>query len=675
MGDATNSPRKRLLPILVLIVFFGLVFNAAADAVTNLYSFGGLLVNPPDGAGPQTGLAKGFDGNFYGTTHFGGTSNEGAVFRINPDGSYLNLYSFGVSPNDGVTPNALVQGSDTNFYGTAYEGGANDDGAVFRISPDGRETILYSFAGYPKDGANPRGGIVQGYDGDFYGTAQYGGVNSYGIVFRISPDGGETNLYSFAGFPNDGALPLGGLMQGSDSNFYGTTFNGGVSNVGTVFRISPGGSYTNLYWFGSSPNDGQYPQIGLVEGSDGNFYGTTESGGTDGNGTVFRISPSGAYMSLYSFAGPFAKPPDGASPDGVLVEGSDTNFYGTTSYGGKYGYGTAFRISPGGSETNLHSFAGQSAAPPDGQYPQSGLVQASDGIFYGTTSSGGANNQGAVFVLDLNGGSGGGGVTNENCTFVLSATNATFATVGGAKNVRLLTKGTNCSWTAVSDDPFITITSGSSGTGNGTVNFSVRGNTNTTPLTGTMTIAGETFTVKQAAGGCVFMLNPKNGKFMAAGGSSTVKVASSLNDCDWTALSNNRFITIMAGASGVGNGTVHYTVATNTNTVALNGTMTIGGQTFTVNEAAATCKFSFGETNAGFSSTGGSSNVTVTANGTNCTWKAVASGAFIKIISGDSGTGDGTIDYTVEVNTKTVSRKGSISVDGEKLTITQSGAP
>jgi uncharacterized repeat protein (TIGR03803 family) len=387
--------------IVIVIVVCGRAINADAYTVTNLYSFAGPFTNPPDGAGPQAGLATGFDGNFYGTTHTGGATNEGTVFRISPGGIYMSLYSFGVSPKDGVAPNALTQGRDTNFYGTAYEGGENDDGSVFRISPGGSYTNLYSFAGYPDDGANPRGGLVQGYDGNFYGTAEFGGTNLYGTVFRISPDGRETNLHSFAGFPDDGGLPLGGLVQGSDTNFYGTTFNGGISNVGTVFRINPDGTYTNLYSFGSFPDDGQYPQARLVQGSDGSFYGTTGSGGTTSNGTVFRISASGSYMNLYSFAGPFASPSDGAMPDAGLVEGSDTNFYGTTSYGGTHGYGTVFRISPSGSETNLHSFAGPSATPPDGQYPQAGLVQGSDTNFYGTTDNGGSSGYGTIFGISL----------------------------------------------------------------------------------------------------------------------------------------------------------------------------------------------------------------------------------------------------------------------------------
>ena len=572
--------RLRVPFVVVLLVVAGRASLAEADTVTNLYSFAG----PPDGAGPQASLTEGFDGDFYGTTRNGGTTNEGTVFRISSGGSYDRLYSFGVLPNDGTTPHLLMQGSDTNFYGTAYEGGAKNDGAIFRISPDGAYTNLYSFAGYPSDGANPRGQLAEDDEGNFYGTAEYGGASTDGIVFRISPSGLETNLYSFAGFPKDGALPLGGLVRGSDGNFYGTTFDGGISTVGTVFRISPEGNYTNLYSFGNSPNDGQYPEAGLMLASDGNFYGTTTAGGTSSNGTVFRISPEGDYVALYSFAGPYAHPADGATPDAELVEGADTNLYGTTSYGGTHGYGTVFQISLNGRETNLHSFAGSSATPPDGQYPQSGLVQGRDGRFYGTTFNGGANNQGAVFMLDISQSGG----TVENCTFTLSATNLALTDLGGARSVKVKAQGTNCLWAAMSNDPFITITGDSSGTGQGMV---------------------------------------------------------------------------------------HYTVAANTNAVARVGTMTIAGQTFTIEEAAAPCEFMLGETEAGFSSQGGSSNVTVTANGTTCSWKALVSGSFIKINSGGSGAGDGTVHYTVEANAKRASRKGTITLGKDKLTIVQAGAP
>jgi hypothetical protein len=174
-----------------------------------------------------------------------------------------------------------------------------------------------------------------------------------------------------------------------------------------------------------------------------------------------------------------------------------------------------------------------------------------------------------------------------NCLFALNRASVTLAAKGGSKTVKVESFGLPCDWTAVSNDPFITITSGNSGTGKGKVYYSVPGNTNTTALSGTMTIAGKTFTVNQAAGGCTFKLSPKAGKLKAAGGSVVVKVKPNFSDCAWTAVSNDSFITITDGSSGLGNGIVSYTVAANTNTTVLTGSITIGGQTFTVTQAGA----------------------------------------------------------------------------------------
>ncbi len=387
--------------------------NAGAQTETVLYSFGS---SPNDGAGPNAALVQGSDRNLYGTTVKGGTNSCfcGTVFRISASGSYTGLYSFAGYPIDGAGPDAaLVQGSDGNLYGTTLEGGTctncQDEfgdivgcGTVFRISLNGSYTNLYQFGSTPGDGVYPRAGLVQGSDGIFYGTTAYGGTStncrSYGCgtVFRISPTGTYTNLYSFGSSPNDGANPNGRLVQGSDGNFYGTTAHGGTNDYGTVFRISPSGNKTTLYSFGRYPTDGDNPYAGLVQGSDGNFYGTTAAGGTGtccgniGGGTVFRISISGTYTSLYSLG---SSGNDGFwETDAGLVQGSDGNFYGTTQSG-------VFRIGPSGGYTNVYAFAGP---PTDGRECNAGLVQGSDGSFYGTTILGGTNiNYGTVFKLTV----------------------------------------------------------------------------------------------------------------------------------------------------------------------------------------------------------------------------------------------------------------------------------
>jgi len=389
----------RILLVIILSVFAGRVFNVNAQTLTNFYAFLGF---PNDGALPLAGLMQGSDGNFYGTASQGGANNVGTVFRISPSGGYTNLHSFIRSLDDGVEPEAgLVQGSDGNLYGTTFAGGMTSNGTVFRISPSGSYTNLHSFTGSP-DGALPMAGLVLGSDGNLYGTTSQGGTTNfniftstagYGTVFRISPTGTYTTLYAFAGSPNSGAYPEAGLVLGSDGNFYGTTEYGGNGpcNVGfgvgcgTIFRISTGGTFTNLHSFTGSPNDGSKPLAGLVQGSDGNFYGTTASGGTNNDGMAFRISPTGAYTKLHIFV----DSPDGKLPEAGLVQGGDGNFYGTTAIGGTQGSGTIFRISFSGAYTNLYSFSG---SPIDGARPMAGLVQGGDGNFYGTTYSGGTTN-------------------------------------------------------------------------------------------------------------------------------------------------------------------------------------------------------------------------------------------------------------------------------------------
>jgi uncharacterized repeat protein (TIGR03803 family) len=474
----------RIPLVIALLVAAGRALNANAQTETVLYSFDKFY-------DPRAGLVQGSDGNFYGTTFSGGNNGWGTVFRISPSGNYLSLFS-SFTFAQGVAPQAgLVQGSDGNFYGTTYAGGANNLGNIFRISPSGTYTTLYMFGNPYQDGGNPLAGLVQGSDGNFYGTTS--GLYVPPNVFRISPSGTYTSLYSFAG----GGCPWG-LVQGSDGNFYGTT------QLAEVYRITPSGAFTPLYIFGSSPNDGYMPLAGLVQGSDGNFYGTTYYGGTstncyEGCGTIFRISPSGTYTSLYSFVGS----PDGATPAAGLVQGSDGNFYGTTQNGGSGpcagGCGTVFRISPSGNETVLYNFVGP---PNDGYNLQAGLVQGSDGNFYGTTASGGTNNGGTVFKID---------VGLVGCGYSINPNDAVFDAAGGSGSIAVTANSTNCEWTAISTVDWITITCGYSGFGNGTVEYSVATNTSSSTLTGTVIIGGQTFTVIELAPGGADCVPPPSG--------------------------------------------------------------------------------------------------------------------------------------------------------------------
>ena len=367
------------------------------------------------GASPQAPLIQAKDGNFYGTTAFGGTHGGGSVFRITPQGAETQLYSF--VPNsisDGNQPLAgLLQASDGNFYGTAQSGGKYTEGVVFKITASGKESVLHSFSGNggianSMDGALPFGSLIEGRDHNLYGTTQNGGATGGGTVFRITLAGVETVLYSFnANNGTDGVGPYADLIQGSgsDDNFYGTTFSGGVNNAGTVFTITPAGTETVLHSFGAG--DGSSPTAGVIEGTDGDLYGTTQAGGTNGHGTVFHMSKAGVQDWLYSFTGEvdethvITSNDDGAEPFGGLIQGSDGNFYGTTQFGGEFFVGTVFRITPTGTRSTLTSFDGIESVLDviDGSLPLAGLVEGTDGNLYGTTSAGGAFNAGTVFRL------------------------------------------------------------------------------------------------------------------------------------------------------------------------------------------------------------------------------------------------------------------------------------
>jgi len=374
----------------------GTIFQiSTSGALTTLYSFSG----GDDGAVPIAGLMPGGASNFYGTTYQGGTNNAGTVYQITYGGALTSLYSF-LGGGDGAYPeDAPTEGSDGNFYGTTVGGSASGgSGTIFQISSDGALSTLYSFTG-GDDGGSPFGGLIEGSDGDFYGTTERDGAYQAGTVFKISTNGAFTSLYSFTG-GDDGGSPFGGLIEGSDGSFYGTTEKGGTHGTvfggyGNVFKFSTNGTLTRLYSF-TGGSDGLNPEAGLVQGSDGDFYGTTEQGGTDDFGAVFKISANGTLTRLYSFTGG----KDGTFPVAGLVQGSDGSFYGTT-FGFQSGAdpGTVFKISTNGALTTLYSFTGGD----DGRNPQGTLVQGSDGDFYGTTSAAGAKQYGTVFEVSTNG--------------------------------------------------------------------------------------------------------------------------------------------------------------------------------------------------------------------------------------------------------------------------------
>ena len=394
---------------------YGTVFMLTTNGtLTTLASF-----SNTNGATPYAGLVQGSDGNLYGTTVSGGDNGYGTVFQVTTNGILTTLVSF--NNTNGANPYAgVIQGRDGNFYGTTVSGGTNGGyGTVFMITTNGTLIALYSFGsaismyGDPYDGGNPYGGLVQGSDGNLYGTTAIGGAYAnvqyylnawyygYGTVFMVTTNGELTTLHSFGAatgvsqVPFDGGNPYGQLVLGRDGNFYGTTYNGGTCNFGTAFMVKTNGTFTSLASMSLNPK-GANPYAGVIQGSDGNFYGTTRNGGMNGGyGTVFMATTNGTLTALYSFTGGN----DGAFPKAGVIQGGDGNIYGTTWSAGQYGYGTVFMMTTNGTLNTLVSFANTNGANPD-----AGLIQGSDGNFYGTTVNGGTNgNYGTVFMVTTNG--------------------------------------------------------------------------------------------------------------------------------------------------------------------------------------------------------------------------------------------------------------------------------
>jgi len=377
---------NRRLIFALLLIAFTITAVAHAQTFNLLYTCGS---DPSDPSYATGLLAQGRDGNLYGTSLNGGTYNLGTVFSMTPAGVVTVIYNFD-GPHGSHPWGGLALGSDGNFYGTTAFGGKFNYGTIFKITPAGKLTIAHHFTS-GEDGFTPWEPPIEGADGNFYGTTcgcPYGG-NWAGTVYKITPAGVLTTLHQFA--PNghhDGVNPQNTLMQSSHGDFYGTATNQGTYDRGTIFKITPSGTFTKLHDFSDTDGGRDYGQ--LVQASDGNFYAPAATGGQFDAGVLYRLTPSGQYTVLHTFDGS-----DGSRPGAGLVLATDGNFYGVASEGGPSSDGTIYRLSWDGSFSVLYNFDAASGSVP------SAFLQHTNGALYGDTASGGAYNQGTFFSLDM----------------------------------------------------------------------------------------------------------------------------------------------------------------------------------------------------------------------------------------------------------------------------------
>jgi len=363
---------------------------AQAQSYKVLYSF---TKNSTAGQYPSSPLVRDPQGNLYGVA-LGGTFGRGIIFKVSSAGDEQVLYSFNGSDGDGDVPDSMsFRDAAGNLFGTTFQGGAYSYGNVFKLDPQGRETVLYSFCPQTPctDGTFP-GGVIPGKNGALYGITYAGGnfscnITGCGTVFKINRDGHLTLLHAFGG--EDGDYPNAGLVLDASNNAHGTTQWGGAYGRGAVFKVTSSGNETVEYSF-EGGGDGAYPNGGLVQDAEGNLYGTAYQGGTYNYGTIFKITASGEFTVLYSFPGGKS----GANPYADLNLDQQGNIFGVTSAGGTHNFGIVFKLDASGKETILHNFV----AEPDGVHP-SGLIIDASGNLYGTTYQGGKYNYGSVFEV------------------------------------------------------------------------------------------------------------------------------------------------------------------------------------------------------------------------------------------------------------------------------------
>src|SRR6266852_5434919 len=379
MNCTRRAKSFRILQSFVLVTLVltltAAAIPASAEAPTDIYNFKG---GPGDVSGPLPyGLiAQGRDGNFYSAAPAGGANGNGGIFVMTPSGAESLLYSFKSSDGTNCQPGVNLA-TDGNFYGHCATGGPSGHGIVYRVTPSGTFTILHSFGG--ADGDFPNGPPIQATDGNFYATTWNGGAHGQGLVYRLTPSGTLSTLYSFTG-GTDGGGPSAPFVQGTDGNFYGSAQFGGAHGCGTIFKTSLAGKLTVLHAFACT--DGNRPISAMIQGTDGSFYGTTYQGGANNQGVVFKMTATGTLTVIHSFSAAT----DGENPEDAMVQATDGNFYGVAN-GNNGGTTSLYKVTSKGVFSTLYLFSGTIGSGP------TALVQHTDGLLYGDTTTGSGTGQ------------------------------------------------------------------------------------------------------------------------------------------------------------------------------------------------------------------------------------------------------------------------------------------
>lgn len=340
-----------------------------------------------EGTGVYGPLVAGRDGVYYGAASYGGQQDHGSIFRVQASGQFEVLHDFKGQPDDGDLPTGLVRGADGDFYGLTEYGGATNQGTAFRVSSGGKVELLHSFNG-AVDG-RPHRTLLAASDGFFYGITRSSGFFAHGSIFRMSPDGQVEQVHVFKGGPEDGDYPQGRLIEGSDGLIYGTTAYGGQRGAGTVFQLLPNGDTRILHAFYKDARNGKMPLIGVTEGPDGYFYGAAQGDKLNKHGVLYRVDSRGHFELLWNFPGD-----KGKWPTKELLLGRDGALYGTTAGGGEHAAGTLFRFTAAEGVSPLYSFERRSSV---GSGVSSSLVEVADGEFWGANALGGTYGIGAIY--------------------------------------------------------------------------------------------------------------------------------------------------------------------------------------------------------------------------------------------------------------------------------------